>query len=74
MRNSVKYIIDYKGYGNTFDLTNTRNGEHTEIDRDSAMDYVLDNQHREANGYATDTYFSFKADVSLRSVPQVLIA
>ena len=36
----IKYIIDHKGYGDIFDLTNTRTGEHTEITREQAKEYV----------------------------------
>jgi len=68
MANKIKYIIDYKGYGKTYDLTNTRTGEHTEITRDQAKDYVSTSPDF---GNISDTYFSVKADVSIRSVDQV---
>lgn len=67
----IKYIIDYKGYGNIFDLTNTRSGEHTEISREEAKDYVHDNKYRAENNIVEDTFFSVRADVQLRCVPQV---
>ena len=66
----IKYIIDYKGYGNIFDLTNTRTGEHTEISREEAKDYVYDNKYRAENNLVEDTFFSVRADVTLRSVTQ----
>lgn len=63
MENVINYIIDYKGYGNVFDLTNTRTGEYNEITRDIAMDYYVNLQHK--------TFFSVRADVSLRAVDQM---
>jgi hypothetical protein len=60
MTNKIKYIIDHKGYGDIFDLTNTRTGEHNEITRAQAKDYRRDY-------YA---YFTFRADVQVRSVSQ----
>ena len=63
----IKYIIDYKGYGNFFELTQTRTGEHTQITRDQAEDYVSTSPDF---GNISDTYISVKADVALRSVPQ----
>ena len=62
----IKYIIDHKGYGNIFDLTNTRTGEHTEITRDQAKEYIP-----AAN--VGHTYFTFRADAQVRAVPQVEI-
>ena len=59
----IKYIIDYKGYGDIFDLTNTRTGEYNEITRERAEDYV----------YFSDTYFSVRAEVALKSLKQVEI-
>ena len=67
MNNKIKYIIDYRGYGKTYDLTNTRTGEHTEITREQAEDYVSTSPDF---GNISDTYFSAKADVAIRSVPQ----
>ncbi len=64
MANKIKYIIDYKGYGNIFDLTNTRTGEHTEITREQAKDYRRDY-------YA---YLTFRADVAVCSVSQIEVA
>ena len=65
----VKYIIDHKGYGNIFDLTNTRTGEHTEITREQAQDYLPI-----AMGDNADfVYFTFRADVQVRSVSQMEI-
>ena len=62
----IKYIIDYKGYGNFFILTNTRTGECIDITREQAEDYLPiamgDN--------ARFVYFSIKADVALRAEPQ----
>jgi hypothetical protein len=57
----IKYIIDHKGYGNIFDLTNTRTGEHTEITRDQAKEYVT----------TGDTYFTFRAEVQVMAVSQM---
>ena len=58
MANKIKYIIDYKGYGDIFDLTITRTGEHNEITREQAEDYLPiamgDN--------ADSVYFTFRAD------------
>lgn len=56
----IKYIIDYKGYGNIYQLTNTRNGECLDITKEEAQDYFDE----------STTYFSAKADVSVRSVDQ----
>ena len=53
----IKYIIDYKGYGNLYQLTNTRNGECLDITKEQAQDYKL-----------STTFFSVRADVSLNSV------
>ena len=60
MANTIRYIIDYKGYGDIFDLTVTRNGEHNEITRVQA----------EQHSNESLTYFTFRADVAIRSVPQ----
>jgi len=57
----IKYIIDHKGYGDIFDLTNTRTGEHTEITRDQAKEYVT----------TGDTYFTFRAEVQVMAVSQM---
>jgi len=54
----IKYIIDYKGYGNLYQLTNTRNGECLDITKEEAKDYFDE----------STTYFSAKAEVSVRSV------
>jgi len=67
----IKYIIDYKGYGNFFELTQTRTGEHTQITREEAKDYVYDNKYRAENNIVEDTFFSVRADVNLCSVPQM---
>ena len=56
----IKYIIDYKGYGNLYQLTNTRTGECLDITREQAQDYKL-----------STTFFSVRAEVSLNSVEQV---
>ena len=56
----IKYIIDYKGYGNIYQLTNTRNGECLDITKEEAKDYFDE----------STTYFSAKAEVSVRSVDQ----
>ena len=55
----IKYIIDYKGYGDIYQLTNTRNGECLDITKEEAQDFKL-----------STTYFSAKADVSINSVEQ----
>jgi hypothetical protein len=55
----IKYIIDYKGYGNTYQLTNTRTGECLDITREQAQDYKL-----------STTFMSIRAEVSLNSLPQ----
>ena len=55
----IKYIIDYKGYGNIYQLTNTRNGECLDITREQAQDYM-----------PPTTFFSVRAEVSLNSVDQ----
>ena len=54
----IKYIIDYKGYGNFYQLTNTRNGECLDITKEEAKDYFDE----------STTYLSVRADVSLNSV------
>ena len=64
MANKIKYIIDHKGYGDIFDLTNTRTGEHTEITRDQAKEYI-------PAGNVGHTYFTFRADVQVKAVSQV---
>ena len=56
----IKYIIDYKGYGNIYQLTNTRNGECLDITKEEAKDYFDE----------STTYFSARADVSLNSEEQ----
>ena len=55
----IKYIIDYKGYGKIYQLTNTRNGECLDITKEEAQDFKL-----------STTYFSVRADVSINSVEQ----
>ena len=60
MANTIRYIIDYKGYGDIFDLTVIRNGEHNEITRVQAEQHLNE----------SFTYFTFRADVAIRSVPQ----
>jgi len=55
----IKYIIDYKGYGDIYQLTNTRNGECLDITKEEAQDFKL-----------STTYFSVRADVSINSVDQ----
>ena len=59
----IRYIIDYKGYGDIFDLTLTRTGEHNEITREQAKQHVNE----------SFTYFTFRADVQVRAVDQVEI-
>jgi len=56
----IKYIIDYKGYGNLYQLTNTRTGECLDITKEEAKDYFDE----------STTFFSIKAEVSLNSLPQ----
>ena len=56
----IKYIIDYKGYGNIYQLTNTRTGECLDITKEQTQNYKL-----------STTFFSIKAEVSLTSLPQV---
>ena len=63
----IKYIIDYKGYGNVFELTITRTGEHSEITREQAEEYLP----LAMGDNARFVYFSIKADVALRAEPQV---
>tara|TARA_R110000772_G_scaffold33587_3_gene81670 strand:+ start:142 stop:378 length:237 start_codon:yes stop_codon:yes gene_type:complete len=55
----IKYIIDYKGYGDIYQLTNTRNGECLDITKEEAKDFD-----------ESTTFFSVRADVSLNSVEQ----
>ena len=55
----IKYIIDYKGYGNIYQLTNTRNGECLDITKEEAKDFD-----------ESTTFFSVRADVSINSVEQ----
>ena len=57
MENVINYIIDYKGYGDIFDLTITRTGEHNEITREQAKQHVNE----------SFTYFTFRADVAITS-------
>ena len=56
----IRYIIDYKGFGSFYQLTNTRNGECLDISKEQAKGY-LD---------ASDVFFSGKAEVALKSLPQ----
>ncbi len=56
----IKYIIDYKGYGDIYQLINTRNGECLDITKEEVKDYFDE----------STTYFSVRADVSLNSVEQ----
>ena len=56
----IKYIIDYKGYGNIYQLTNTRTGQCLDITREQAQDYKL-----------STTFMSIRAEVGLNSLPQV---
>ena len=65
MANKIKYIIDHRGYGDIFDLTNTRTGEHTEITREQAKEYVS------MSARLGGTYFTFRADVQVKAVSQV---
>ena len=59
----IKYIIDYKGYGNFYQLTNTRNGAvHHDITKEEAQDFQ--------DFKLWTTYFSVRADVSINSVEQ----
>ena len=55
----IKYIIDYKGYGDIYQLTNTRNGECLDITKEEAKDFD-----------ESTTYLSVRADVSINSVEQ----
>ena len=55
----IKYIIDYKGYGNIYQLTNTRNGECLDITKEEAKDFD-----------ESTTFFSVRVDVSINSVEQ----
>ena len=80
MENVINYIIDYKGYGNIFDLTNTRTGEHNEITREQAEYYVNTSPGLKYDtltecwyGNISDTYFSVRAEVALKSLKQVEI-
>ena len=68
----IKYIIDYKGYGDIFDLTNTRTGEHNEITREQA-EYYVNTSPDFWYGNINDTYFSVRAEVALKSLKQVEI-
>ncbi len=65
MENAINYIIDHKGYGNIFQLTNVRTGECTDLVRYQALDYYVNLQHK--------TFFSIRADVQLRAVEQHLV-
>jgi len=57
----IKYIIDYKGYGNIYQLLNTRNGECLDITKEEAKEYFDE----------STTFFSIRAEVSLNSEDQV---
>ncbi len=57
----IKYIIDYKGYGDIYQLINTRNGECLDITKEEAKDYFDE----------STTFFSIRADVGLNSEDQV---
>ncbi len=57
----IKYIIDYKGYGNIYQLINTRNGECLDITKEEAKEYFDE----------STTFFSIRAEVSLNSEDQV---
>ena len=60
MANTIKYIIDYKGYGPYYTLTTTHNGECIDLNKEQAKEY-LD---------CSNVFISGKAEVCLKSVPQ----
>ena len=64
MANTIKYIIDYKGFGPYYTLTTTHNGECIDINKKQAKEY-LD---------CSNVFVSAKAEVSLKSVDQVEVA
>ena len=61
MGNTIKYIIDYRGWGPYYTLTTTHNGECIDINKKQAKEY-LD---------CSNVFVSGKAEVSLKSVDQV---
>lgn len=65
----IKYIIDHKGYGDIFDLTNTRTGEHTEITREQAQEY-LPTVLGDNTGRYDFVYFTFRAEAQVKAVSQ----
>ena len=60
MANTIKYIIDYRGWGPYYTLTTTHNSECIDINTEQAKEY-LD---------CSNVFISGKAEVSLKSVPQ----
>jgi len=70
MANKIKYIIDHRGYGDIFDLTITRTGEHTEITREQAKEYVTTGDIYDIVS-SGETYFTFRADAQVRAVSQM---
>ena len=70
MANKIKYIIDHRGYGDIFDLTITRTGEHTEITREQAKEYVTTGDIYDIVSPG-ETYFTFRADAQVRAVSQM---
>jgi len=56
----IKYIIDYKGYGDIYQLINTWNGECLDITKEEAQNFD-----------ESSTFFSVRADVSINSEDQV---
>ncbi len=60
MANTIKYIIDYRGWGPYYTLTTTHNSECIDINKEQAKEY-LD---------CSNVFISGKAEVSLKSVPQ----
>ncbi len=55
----IKYIIDYKGYGDIYQLINTWNGECLDITEEETKNFD-----------ENSTFFSIRADVGLNSEEQ----
>ena len=60
MANTIKYIIDYKGYGPYYTLTTTHNSECIDLNKEQAKEYLG----------SSNVFISGKAEVCLKSVPQ----
>jgi hypothetical protein len=59
-KNQIQYIIDHKGYGDTFTVTATSTGAVREVGKQTVNAYLG----------SFNCFLSARADVQMRSVPQ----